>query len=393
MTTQTDATSLDPAGDFETGHVLTIISGHFFHDSYTAFVAPLLPLIIDKLSISLTQAGWLTAVMQIPAILNPFIGFLADKISLRYFVIFSPAATATLIGLMGLAPNNSTLVALFFLTGISVALFHAPAPAIVAHVSGKRTGLGMSLFMAAGEFGRTVGPLVAVSAVAAWGLEGIYRLIAIGWGSSLIMLWRFRGVSSKDYRQKPGDLSSALPRMAGLLLPIVIIVLARAFLTASLTTYLPTLLSSEGASLAMAGISLSILEGAGVVGALASGTISDRAGRKPTLLAVFMASALFMFLYLQAAGWWSILMLLLLGFTSLSAQPVLLALVQDHMPENRALANGVFLGLSFLLRSMVLVLLGMAGDAFGLRATFYGSGAIALVAVPAILLLPDHERG
>ena len=52
--------------------------------------------------------------------------------------------------------------------------------------------------------------------------------------------------------------------------------------------------------------------------------------------------------------------LLLLGFTSLAPQPVLLALVQDEMPENRAFANGVYLMMTFLTRSLVLVLLGAA---------------------------------
>ena len=59
---------------FETSQVITIISGHFVHDTFTAFVAPLLPLVIEKLSLTLTLAGALTAFMQLPAILNPFIG-------------------------------------------------------------------------------------------------------------------------------------------------------------------------------------------------------------------------------------------------------------------------------------------------------------------------------
>ena len=330
--------------------------------------------------------------MQLPAILNPFIGYMADKISLRYFVIFAPAVSATLIGLLGFAPDYASLMFLFFLTGISVAAFHAPAPAIVARISGKRVGLGMSLFMASGELGRTVGPIIAVSAVSAWGLDGIFRLIAIGWASSFVLLWRFRKLSARDYYQKPMSLRSEFPKLWRFFLPILFIVISRSFLTGSLTTFLPTFLSNEGATLFLAGISLSILEGAGVLGALSSGTISDRVGRKPTLMVAFSLSALFMFLYLQAEGWLVIPFLLLLGFTSLSPQPVLLALVQDELPNNRAFANGIFLMMSFLVRSGVLVLLGAAGDAWGLRFVFYGSGFFALLAIPAILTLPGKAE-
>ena len=334
--------------EFETGSVLTIVGGHFVHDTFTAFVAPLLPLVIEKLSLTLTLAGTLTAMMQLPAILNPFIGYLADKVSLRYFVIFAPAATATLIGLMGLAPNYLTLSILFILIGIAVAAFHAPTPAMIARVAGLRVGLGMSLYMGAGELGRTVGPLVAVAAVAAWGLEGIYRLIALGWGASLILLWRFRDISSSEYRSRSGDLRAELPKLRTFFLPTLLVISARAFLTVSVTTYLPTFLNFEGATLKYAGTSLAVLEGAGVVGALLSGTISDRFGRRPVLLTAFGLSSVMLFVFLSVEGWAVFLVLALLGFFALAPQPVLLAMVQDTLPDNRAAANGLFMAMSFL---------------------------------------------
>ena len=159
-------------GEFQTEQVLTISSGHFVHDVYSAFLAPLLPLLIEKMSLTLTLAGSLSAFMQLPAILTPFIGHLADKYNLRYLVIIAPALTATVMSAMGLAPNYATLALLLILAGISSALFHAPAPAMVGQISGKRVGKGMSWFMGGGELARTVGPLVAVWAVSLLGVGG-----------------------------------------------------------------------------------------------------------------------------------------------------------------------------------------------------------------------------
>ena len=79
MTTSASISIPQPAEEeFQTERVLTITGGHFIHDTYTAFVAPLLPLIIEKLSLSLSMVGSLMAFMQLPAILNPFIGYLAE---------------------------------------------------------------------------------------------------------------------------------------------------------------------------------------------------------------------------------------------------------------------------------------------------------------------------
>src|SRR4030065_1329964 len=150
---------------FQMDRVLTIISGHFIHDTYSAFLAPLLPNLIQKLSLTYTQAGSLSAMAQLPSLLNPIIGYLDDKINLRFLVILAPAVSATTMSILGIAPNFLSLAILLFITGLSISAFHAPSPAMIARVSGLQVGRGMSLYMAAGELGRAIGPLVA-----SWGL-------------------------------------------------------------------------------------------------------------------------------------------------------------------------------------------------------------------------------
>jgi len=372
---------------FKTGDVLAISSGHFVHDVYSAFLAPLLPLLIEKMSLTLTLAGSLSAFLQFPSILTPFIGHLADKYNLRYLVIIAPALTATSMSFMGVMPNYAALTVLLIVTGISSALFHAPAPAMVGQVSGQRIGKGMGWFMGGGELARTIGPIVAVWAASIWGLEGMFRVVVIGWSVSAILYWRLRNLPIRAER-KSGSLQSILPKLRTLFPPLIMITFFRMFMLVSMTIYLPTSMTLNGATIYLSGISLSILEFAGVAGVLSSGSISDKFGRKSVLTSIMILAPLLMIAFMNVPGWLIFPVLIAYGFVSIAGGPVFLALIQDHFPENRAVSNGLYIAMNFLMRSFVTILVGMAGDAFGLGTAFTGSAGLALLSLIGVLMLP-----
>lgn len=372
---------------FETARALPILTGHFVHDIYTAAVAPLLPVLIQRLTLSLTAAGSLNAIMQLPALLNPLIGYFADQVSVRYFVIFAPAITATLISMIGFAPNYLSLAILLFAVGVSTAVFHAPAPAMVARVSGNRVGLGMSLFMASGEMGFTIGPLLAVWAVTQWTLDGFWRLMFLGWATSLILFWRLRKVSARP--EKTGSLKAMLPAVSGLFVPIIFFNLFRNPMIEGLTTYLPTYIRGQGKSLWLAGSSLSLIELAGVFGALIIGMLSDRVGRKRLLFIASLIASLLLMLFLSVEGWIGVPVLMALGFTSFSTMPVMLAIVQEQFPHNRAVANGLYMMVIFLLRPLGTLFIGALGDHLGLERAYWIAAFISLFTLPSILAIPE----
>ncbi|MFC2025695.1 MFS transporter [Chloroflexota bacterium] len=386
MTTESILTSPEESTEFQTEQVLPIAGAHFIHDMYTAAVPALLPIIMEKLSLSLTMVGSLMAIHQIPGILTPFIGYLADRVSLRYFVILAPAVTATLIGSLGFASNYVSLAIILFVTGISVACFHVPAPAMIARVSGNQVGKGMSYFMAAGELSRSVGPLLAVWAVSTWTLDGFYRVAVVGWAASLILYFRLRNIPARV--EQPMGFRSMVPLLRSVFVPLFVLMFFRIFLRESLTTFLPTYMNIEGANLWLAGGALAILEFAGVGGALASGTLSDRFGRKLVLLVATVSGAFFTLVFLQVDGWSTFVVLVVLGFTVLSSGPVLLALVQDHFQKNRAVGNGMFMMVNFLVRPIALIAIGYLGDNYGLDKVFFWSAIISLFSIPAIFALP-----
>ena len=84
-----------------------------------------------------------------------------------------------------------------------------------------------------------------------------------------------------------------------------------------------------GGDLGVSSRALTVLEIAGVVGALSAGTLSDRFGRINVLAVLTIVAPLLLILFLFAPTWLIVPLLLLLGYTALAPTPVLLAMVQD----------------------------------------------------------------
>ena len=123
---------------FQIGNVLLITFSHLLNDTYAAFVAPLLPLLIAKFGLSYFLAGVLAAGIRIPALLNPFIGIFADKVPLRYFIILTPAITGVMLSLLGVAPSYPVLVFLTLVAGLSSTCYHVTAPVMMKHLAGDK---------------------------------------------------------------------------------------------------------------------------------------------------------------------------------------------------------------------------------------------------------------
>lgn len=396
MTTQSVSQNLSTSPDavspprFQTDQVLTVAGGHFVHDGFSAFLPPLLPLIQERLSAGYAGTGSLVIWTQLPSLLNPFIGYLADRISLRYFIILAPGVTGTLMSLMGFMSNYFMFAVLLFAAGLSSAAFHSPAPAMVGRLAGPRIGTGMSIFMASGELGRTIGPVVAVGAVSWFGLEGIWRVAFVSWAVSAILYWRLHNVSARPTGTKGSSLRTIAPKLRRVFFALGGMMIPQMFMVVAMTTYLPTFMKDVlGASLWLGAASLTILEAAGFVGALTTGTLSDQFGRRKILFVLLSAAPILLLLFLNTTGTLSVILLVGLGLTAISQTPVKLAIVQDNFPHNRAVANGIFMAMNFVIRAAAIGVVGLLADRYGLQNAFLWSGILGFLSIPAVFWLPE----
>ncbi len=377
---------------FKTGNVILLSVCHFLHDIYSSFLAPLLPLLIEKFSMTLGQAGFLSTVMHIPAFFNPLIGVLADRTSVRLFIVLAPVTTAIPMSLLGISPNYGVLLILLFITGVSVSMFHVPAPVLVSYFSGDKKGKGMSFFMAGGELARTIGPMIAVGGISLFSLEGYYPMMIFGIAASGWLYFKFQGISLNVGKKKSQPLLTTCMEMRSVLFPLTAILIARGFMHASMTTFLPTFLNQETGNIWLAGFGLTILESMGVAGALCSGTLSDRLGRRKVLVIALLGAPLSMFLFIFTGGFLRYFMLLFTGFTLLSTTPVMLAMIQENAGKNPAAANGLFMMVSFIARSAIVVVVGIIGDHIGLHATYCISAGMGLLGIPFIFLIKSRRE-
>ena len=378
-------------GKFQTGNVLLISLTHHLHDIYSSFLAPIRPLLIEKFGISLALASLWDLFQRLPWLLNPLIGMIAERSAARYFVIVTPAITAVTMSLLGVAPTFTIVSILLFVMGISGALFHVPSPVMVKKISGKYTGRGMSFYMFGGEMARTIGPLVITGAVSLWGLEGTWKLIPFGLIASFILFLRLRNIKISEGFHKTRN-KSGFWKTFKKLLPFFAILAGitffRAIMKSGLTAFLPTYYFTEkGETLWFANSALAMFQLAGAIGTILSGTLSDKFGRKTSLLFIAIITPVLMFLFISFDGYMSFVFLVLLGLFIFAPGPVLLALVQDKEKDKPVFANSIYMTVSFVTASLSVVFAGLLGDWIGLENTYKISAFLAIGAIPFVLLL------
>jgi MFS transporter, FSR family, fosmidomycin resistance protein len=379
--------------EFHTADVVTVAAAHGAHDTYFSFLPTILPLLITNLSLSTTQAGLLSASSQIPNLLQPVIGHLADRKNLKMLVILAPTFSGIFLTLIGVVPSFGMAAVLLLLAGFSTAGFHSMAPAMVSMRAGRKVGRGMGLFMVGGELGFALGPVVVVATIAVLTLKGLPWLMTLGMLASIILYYRLKNATTVRRSQAEAGLPArqALLEMRSLMLPIIGITFITGFLNANLVVYLPTFMSKEGAVFALAGISLTIVELGGALGVFLMSMFSDRLGQRNIALVGTLASVAFSWAFLSTQGWLQFLLLFGLGMSAFIANPAFLAMIQTRFTKNSSLANGVYMSSAFVLRSVVVVIVGILADRYGMRSVFMGSSLAALLAVPIILTLPASK--
>lgn len=373
--------------------VIIITFTHFIHDVYTFFLAPLQTILMEKLGLTYGMFGLLAMIQRAPTLLNPFIGIVAEKLRMKYLMIFSPLLTAISMSLIGVVPSYHWLCVIIFLSGISSSLFHVPTPVMMRHISADRPGKGMSFYMFGGNIARTVTPIIIAGIIDLWGLKGTLNLIPAGAVATIVLFVRYRKVDlRKDFKKKEhpheGNYFQVFRKYSRLLLSIVTITFFTGLLKSCITYYLVGYLELSGHTKVVSILGLTVVYLAGSVGVFVSGTVSDYIGKRSTVLITILMAPVFMVLFLYLSKEYHFFLLAATGFFTLASVPVFLSIVNSIKSKHLPFLNGTYMTINFLASSSATLLVGFGNDIWGYQQTYFIATIVSLLAVPFSLMLP-----
>jgi len=249
-------------------------------------------------------------------------------------------------------------------------------------------GRGMSLWMISGEMGVMLGPILITTVVSFFSVSTAPWLMLGGIAASAGLTYLLRDIEFYSPEAQPKSLHGSGKKILKIFPPLAGILATRALLRAAVETYMLVYLAEKGASLWLAGSSLTLLEASGIVGILIANHFYERTGPRWIFFGSSFGSSLLLFLFLQSSGGLQILLMILLGIVSLCIVPIGMSIVQENFPENRSFANGMYLAILFIANSGAGVVMGRLADQLGTPAAFSWSVWVCLLGIPFVFLLP-----
>jgi FSR family fosmidomycin resistance protein-like MFS transporter len=370
--------------------VLLLAATHFIVDGYGNILAPLLPLLIPNLGLSLFAAGTLTMCFQLANSVSQLaFGHLADRWRPRVLLLAGPILSVTVLPLIGLAPSPYVLALVLVLGGLGGAAFHPPAAALVHQHSGAQRGLAMSFHITSGTLGQALAPLVFAPFVQHSGLTAtpilmVPALIVLG----TVLLRRMPAIDRLQESRDAGGLQALRPYARPLTLLYFIIVL-RTLTTSSFSTFVPVMLTQRGLSLAQAGTAVSMYLFATGLGGFFGGPAADRFGPRRVIILSLIAAVPFLAVAPLLSGVPFVITLAIGGFLLQSTLPVNVTFGQTLAPISAATVSSLMMGFAWGVGGLVVPFVGMLADHIGIVHTLMVMSAVPLVAAALALPLPS----
>jgi len=376
------------------GTVITLSIAHMMNDMCTNMLPQLIPFLIVLHGFSITNGATLVSAFTITSsLVQPVFGYLVDQKGHRWLVYVGTIWMSLLLGITGIMPNYPTLLVVSALAGMGTAAFHPQAMGMVGQVSGNRMGFVLAFFIAAGNIGLAVSPLILLPLFHYYGTGYTWVIIIPGIITAVFLYW-FAPRPKPRRGDVPGlsQVFSALKKSSAELGKLMLVVAVRSLVHTGLMTLLPLYLLSRKFSPESTGYLMFSTLVAGAVGGLIGGYISDVYGRKPLIVGSLLLSTVFFYSFLNTIGVLSYILLGLGGMSLLSSFSVIVAASQEVIPENKALASGLSVGFAVGMGGLAVSIVGKYADIFSVNAAVHLVFLLPLVAALIGMFLEGAEK-
>ena len=366
---------------------------HTLNDLYSNYIPQLFPfLVVLSPGFTATRATILvSAFIFTSSMVQPLFGYFLDRRGKRWLVHVGTLWMAIMLSMTGWVDNYWIMVVLAALAGLGTAAFHPQASTMVNVLSGDHKAVMLSTFVAFGNVGFALGPLLLVPLFEAYGLHATAVTVIPGIFVAILLFF---------FAPRNNVLSGAVPEFSAVLLSlksstqeltaIISVIAIRSLSYSGMLALLPLYFKSQNLSNIAASHLLTIMLFAGALGGVLGGFLSDSYGRKKLIVGSLIISTPLFFAFFYTQGLLSMFFLALAGAALLSSFAVTVVAAQEAIPDNKALAAGLTMGFAGGIGGLAVILIGRIGDIWGLSSAIFVLFLLPLAAGLVALLMKSR---
>jgi FSR family fosmidomycin resistance protein-like MFS transporter len=382
-------------------HILLALSlAHMLNDIFQAMLPAIYPLLKDSYHLTFTQIGLISLAYQLTgSLLQPVVGYYTDRRPKPYSLPIGMGVTLTGMVVLSQAHNFHLLLLAAALMGVGSSVFHPESSRVARMASGGRHGFAQSLFQVGGNFGTSLGPLLAAAIIIPRGQAHILWFTALAL-VGIMLLTKISGWYQRNmHRLKPkadahGDfvpVKLSRGKVVWAITVLVALIFSKYFYLISLTNYYTFYLMDKfGVSVQTSQVYLFVFLFAVAAGTIIGGPVGDRIGRKRVIWISILGVAPFSLLLPHLGLTGTVVLSVFIGLILASAFSAILVYAQELVPGNVGLIAGLFFGLAFGAAGLGSALLGRLADHTSIGTVFTVSAYFPLIGL-LTAFLPEVE--
>ncbi|WP_039056164.1 MFS transporter [Enterobacter sp. Bisph1] len=386
-----------PAARTAFGILGAISISHLLNDMIQSLLLAIYPLLQADFSLSFVQIGFITLTFQVASsLLQPVVGYLTDKHPMPWSLPIGMCFTLSGLVLLALAGSFTTVLIAAALVGTGSSVFHPESSRVARMASGGRHGLAQSIFQVGGNFGSSLGPLLAAVIIAPYGKGNVAWFVLAALLAIIVLMQVSRWYAAQQRvngGKKSALLISPLPRNKVILAVSILLILifSKYFYMASISSYFTFYLMHKFAlSVQNAQIHLFIFLFAVAAGTVIGGPLGDKIGRKYVIWGSILGVAPFTLLLPYATLFWTGVLTVIIGFVLASAFSAILVYAQELLPGRIGMVSGLFFGFAFGMGGLGAAVLGLVADRTSIELVYKICAFLPLLGILTIFL-PDNR--